>query len=78
MEKNNTSVKWFHEKTWELKMLLEKQQISVGKYCVVYYDILKQAKEMEKLQIINAVDGFPIENRHLDGEQYYTETYGKE
>lgn len=40
--------------------------------------LFQQAKEMEKLQIINAVDGFPIENRHLDAEQYYNEVYGKE
>jgi len=38
-------------------------------------DIIEQAKEMEKQQIIDAVDGFPLHNRHLDGEQYYNETY---
>ena len=38
----------------------------------------EQAKEMEKKQIVNAVDGFPLENRHLCGEDYYNETYGKE
>ena len=43
-----TAVEYFHEKTWELKMLLEKQQISVGEYGVAYYDILQESKEMEK------------------------------
>ena len=38
---------------------------------------LEQAKAMEKEQIIDAVDGHPIQNRNLDGEQYYNETYGK-
>ena len=38
-------------------------------------DIIEQAKEMEKQQIIDAVDGFPLHNRHLDGEQYYNETF---
>jgi hypothetical protein len=33
------------------------------------------AKAMEKEQIIDAVDGFPLQNRNLDGEQYYNETY---
>jgi hypothetical protein len=42
-----TAVEWFHKKTWELKMLLEKQQISVGEYGVAYYDIFEQAKQME-------------------------------
>jgi hypothetical protein len=41
-------------------------------------DLIQRAKKMEQQQIVNAVDGFPLENRHLDGEQYYTETYGKE
>ena len=39
--------------------------------------IIDQAKAMEKEQIMKAVDGHPIQNRHLDGEQYYNETYGK-
>lgn len=48
-----TAVEYFHEKTWELKMLLEKQQISVDEYGVAYYDILEESKEMEKQQIID-------------------------
>ncbi len=35
----------------------------------------KKALEMEKQQIINAVDGFPLENRNLDGIEYYNSTY---
>jgi hypothetical protein len=38
-------------------------------------NVFKQAKEMEKQQIMDAVDGFPLHNRHLDGEQYYNETF---
>ena len=37
--------------------------------------ILNQAKEMEKQQIMDAVDGFPLDKRHLEGEKYYNETY---
>lgn len=37
---------------------------------------VEQAKELEKQQIINAVDGFPLKNRHLDGKEYYEQTYG--
>lgn len=36
-----------------------------------------EAKQLEKQQIVDAVDGHPIQNRNLDGEQYYIETYGK-
>ena len=39
-------------------------------------DLMYKAAEMEKEQIVNAVDGFPLDKRHLDGEQYYKETYG--
>lgn len=35
----------------------------------------KKALEMEKQQIVNAVDGFPLENRNLDGEEYYNKTF---
>ena len=38
-------------------------------------DIVQRAKQFERQQIIDAVDGFPIENRNLDGEDYYNQTY---
>lgn len=38
---------------------------------------VEQALVMEKQQIVNAVDGFPISKRHLNGEEYYNETYNK-
>jgi hypothetical protein len=40
--------------------------------------ILSKAKEMHKEEIINAVDGFPLQNRNLNGEQYYNETFKKD
>jgi hypothetical protein len=40
------------------------------------FEALQQAKEMERQQIINAVDGFPTNLRDLDGADYYEETYG--
>ena len=39
-------------------------------------EIFNQAKIKEKEQIVNAVDGFPLNNRNLEGEQYYEQTYG--
>jgi hypothetical protein len=35
----------------------------------------KKALEMEKEQIINAVDGFPLENRNFHGIDYYEKTF---
>jgi hypothetical protein len=53
--------------------------VSVVQSCIapnfIPKEIVEQAKEMEKQQIIDAVDGFPLHNRHLDGEQYYNETF---
>ena len=75
-----TAVEYFHEKTWELKMLLEKQQISVGEYGVAYYDILEESKEMFQQQIINAFDIRKVDiafDKKTTSEQYYNETYGK-
>jgi len=40
-----------------------------------YYHI-EQAKAMHKVEIVNAVDGFPIHTRHMNGEEYYNETFG--
>jgi len=41
------------------------------------YDLVQEAKEMEKQQIIDAVDGFPLENRNMLGEEYYIKTFNK-
>jgi hypothetical protein len=38
--------------------------------------LLEQAKEIEKEQIINAVDGFPLFSRDLNGIDYYEKIYG--
>lgn len=37
----------------------------------------KKALKEEKQQIVNAVDGFPLENRNLDGEEYYNKTFNQ-
>lgn len=37
---------------------------------------IEQAKKMEKEQIINAVDGFPLFSRDLNGIDYYEKIYG--
>jgi len=61
--KQQTAVEWFVEQLPPI------QQEGLR-------DIIQQAKEMEKEQIINAVDGFPLANRNLDGIEYYEQTYG--
>jgi len=39
------------------------------------FDVYQQAKAMHREEIIAAVDGFPIENRNLEGRDYYNETF---
>ena len=61
-----TAAEWLFQQLWE-----------TSKDKFTWHSILEQAKEMEKQQIVNAVDGFPISKRHLNGEEYYNETYNK-
>ena len=68
MEKQ-TAVKWLEKEFVKLES-------TIGVHGVMY-ELIEQAKEIEKQQIMDAVDGFPLEKRHLDGEQYYNETYKK-
>ena len=69
-----TAVEWLQE---QLKKGINYNPLDSNSYLNEVEKVFKQAKEMEKEQIVDAVDGFPIENRNLDGEQYYNETYGK-
>jgi len=59
-----TAVEWFIE---QLKKPYSDKYIM---------DIIERAKAMEKQQIIDAVDGFPLANRNLEGTDYYNKTYG--
>ena len=68
MEKQ-TAVEWLEKEFVKLES-------TIGVHGVMY-ELIEQAKEMEKQQIMDAVDGFPLDKRHLDGEQYYNETYKK-
>jgi hypothetical protein len=63
--KQQTAVEWLY--------------LQMKKYCDdsnVPNDLLEQAKEMHRQEIVNAVDGFPLENRNLNGIEYYEQTYG--
>ena len=71
-----SSVDYYAFEALRLHVLLENRTISVGEYAVKHHELLEQAKAMHKNEIINAVEGFPIENRGLLGEDYYNETYG--
>jgi hypothetical protein len=65
MSKKQTAVEWLFNQ-------IKKDMIGLE---FDYAEELNQAKEMEKQQIVDAVDGFPIENRNMLGEEYYKKTY---
>jgi hypothetical protein len=47
-------------------------------YLDLAYEIIKQAKEMEKQQIVDAyIEGYSSNLNAGDSEQYYNETYKK-
>jgi hypothetical protein len=65
MENKQTAVDWL---------------VNVVQSCIapnfIPKEIIQQAKEMEKEQIVDAVDGFPLDKRNLNGQDYWEQTYG--
>ena len=62
--KQQTAVKWL------LENMPEDYMASIP------YELAEQATQMEREQIINAYDGFPIDARNCqNGEEYYLKVY---
>jgi hypothetical protein len=59
-----TAVEWLFEQVW----------ITSGEDLP---ELLEQAKEMEKEQIVNAYNDCEWTGDHEDGEQYYNEIFNK-
>lgn len=77
MEKKQTALDWYLEQNFNNIVQLETQQISQDEYVIAYYNLLKQAKQMEKEQIIDSyIEGHSIYGESTNAEQYYNETYG--
>jgi len=80
MENKITAVQWFIEKLEQKgdaseNVSIRRIQISVD--VSEYLDLKRQAKEMEKEQIINAFwDGGANWDSEKIGEQHYNEEYG--
>jgi len=68
-----SSVEWFAQESWKLRIELEAGKISMGEYANKYYQLKEQAKAMHKEEIIKAWVGG---KSCLNGEQYYNQTYG--
>jgi late competence protein required for DNA uptake (superfamily II DNA/RNA helicase) len=71
-----TAVEWLEDQIKNSKYYFKLMAEINSRSTVSQSNIFEQAKEMEKQEIIDAVDGFPLNNRNLEGEMYYKETYG--
>ncbi len=69
MEKKQTAVEWLFEKLW-----------NEPKDKLTWCAILKQAKEMEKEDIVDSyiMGSYDLAAKEFRPEQYYNEIYGKE
>jgi hypothetical protein len=71
MSKQQTAVEWLVEEFIKL-------EATIGVYGIMY-ELMEQAKAMEKEQIIKANEDASTNElgEFLNGKQYYNETYGK-
>jgi cell division protein FtsB len=82
MSKQISAVEWYENRIFILQIQLEKKEISLGEYSATRVELFKQAKEMEKEQII---DAYLSKRNRTDllgalkimdkAEQYYKQTY---
>jgi hypothetical protein len=75
MEKKQTAVEWYANASHELIVKKTKGEINHVELLTMHHNLIQQAKQMEKEQIIDAKNDklYPI---IVGGIQYYNETYG--
>ena len=74
-----SSVEWFANESWQVKVQLDNQEISVDEYAVSYVRLLYKAKAMHKEEIKNAYTNGFISSRgsnRIADEIFYNETFG--
>jgi hypothetical protein len=72
-----TAVEWLADEIIILEEKLRQEKINLNDFMDLKDDLVTKALQMEKQQIIDAVDGFPLENRNMLGEEYYIKTFNK-
>jgi hypothetical protein len=78
-----SSLEWFAKESWKLRIQLENKEITMGEYCVTYYDLFDKAKALHKEEIEDAVywgniKGYDEHKRTCiddEDQQYYNETF---
>ena len=68
-----SSVEWLYQ---EFERIDKEFHVGTYEYNDAKNLALKISKAMHRVEVVNAVDGFPIHARHMDGEEYYNETFG--
>ena len=74
MEKKQTALDWYIEQNFKNIVQRETQQISQDEYVIAYNNLLNQAKQMHKEEIMKVVMDFGWSKEKAD--KYYNETYG--
>jgi hypothetical protein len=77
--KQSSSVEWFAQESWKLRIELEGGKISIGEYANKYYQLKEQAKEMHEKETINFAQTWAapsVNKEHL--EYFYNETFKKQ
>jgi hypothetical protein len=77
-EKKQTAVEWLAKSYMDLLIKLNNEEVSLKEFEIQYIELLDQAKEMEKQQIINAVNANTNQADFdcIEPILYYNETYG--
>ncbi len=78
MKNKQTAVEWYANASHELIVKKTKGEINHVELLTMHHNLIQEAKQMEKEQIVNAYwDGgqdVPMISKQC--EQYYNETYG--
>jgi hypothetical protein len=80
METKQTAVEWFAQEAILLHFNHATKTLPTKVFEVAYMQLINQAKQMEKEQIMNAFDSGYFNYQvlfHDNAEEYFNETYGK-
>ena len=76
-----TAVEWYNEEHFNLLIKLHNEVINIHEYTLKHYDILQQAKKMEKNNLYECGSFWRGKENKIEKpffEQYYNETFKSE
>lgn len=75
MTKQQTSVEIYRNRSIKLMKMFLYKEITGRQWDMLERKAFEESQKLHEKEIENAVDGFPIHTRHLNGEDYYNETF---